>query len=91
MKDNIRPSLLNYLPLFCHVSFAPELSDPTPHCRLHSPVLYPPPPALSPPISRASQAHPSIPHPTQLPHPSCRGCGLQILLGVGSQSRAMPH
>lgn len=31
MKDNIRPSLLNYLPPFCHVSFATELSAPTPH------------------------------------------------------------
>jgi len=31
VKDNIRPSLLNYLPSFCHVSFAPELSAPTPH------------------------------------------------------------
>lgn len=30
LKDNIRPSLLNYLPPFCHVSFAPELSAPTP-------------------------------------------------------------
>lgn len=31
MKDNIRPSLLNYLPRFCHVSFTTELSAPTPH------------------------------------------------------------
>ena len=31
MKDNIRPSLLNYLPPFCHVSFVTELSAPTPH------------------------------------------------------------
>lgn len=31
MKDNIRPSLLNYLPPFCHVSFTTELSAPTPH------------------------------------------------------------
>lgn len=30
MKDNIRPSLLNYLLPFCHVSFATELSAPTP-------------------------------------------------------------
>lgn len=44
LKDNIRPSLLNYLPPFCHVSFAPELSAPTPpqpapasSCSIHHP------------------------------------------------------
>lgn len=37
MKDNIRPSLLNYLLRFCHVSFAPELSGPTPISQLPSP------------------------------------------------------
>lgn len=31
MKDNMRPSLLNYLSPSCHVSFATELSAPTPH------------------------------------------------------------
>lgn len=47
MKDNIRPSLLNYLPPFCHVSFAPELAVPTPISQLPSPSHFIPQPLVS--------------------------------------------